>query len=97
MPENAAVEDGAAVAAPAYIPSGDACLAFLEGAVPPSTDGKTNTMNIEAGLQAAVAVDGAVLLRYLLGMLLSTRPDYKLQVSLAPNDVLDLIGLKGAN
>jgi hypothetical protein len=40
-----------------YLPSPDACVAFLSAAVIPSAEGRPTDMNVRAGLHAAVEQD----------------------------------------
>lgn len=82
-------------AVPAFDLSAGGLMAFLEGAIAPNTEGKAASMDVGAGIQAFLAVDGAAVLTYLLTMLLSARPTIKLQVDLGPADMLELLGLKG--
>ena len=88
--------DDAAPVALAYDPSADACVAFLDAATGMDADGNARTMDLRAGISAAVEVDGAALLRYLLGTLLSVRTQYALQITLESPDILALLGLTPA-
>jgi len=82
---------------PPYEPTSNALIAFMEAAVTdPLAGGKATQLDIAAGLKAAVEIDGAPLLTYLLGTLLSTRREMKFVVDVEPRDLLTIMGLSEA-